>query len=71
MPIPDEVSIDDVCEFLGEGLHTAFRKAGDSAEANQIWHLINTMDGAEWRSILRFVAGPLLQFLAAQQRRAQ
>jgi len=41
---------------LGEGMHTAFRKAGDSARSHQIWKLINDMPGDEWAAIVDFVA---------------
>ena len=56
--------IDHLTEFLGEGFHTAFRKAvPDSDEANQIWHLIKEMKGEDWTRVLAFVAEPLLDAL--------
>jgi len=56
---------EDFKELLGEGLHTAFRKASDSYEANKIWHLIMDMPGEEWDRIVQFVAEPLWQAVTA------
>jgi hypothetical protein len=54
---------DDLVAFLGEGFHTAFRKAGESAAADQIWRLIGSMDPDEWQRIVEFVAVPLAEEL--------
>jgi hypothetical protein len=50
------VTRDDLRSFIGEGVHTAFRKASDSPAAVEIWHLINKMPGDEWASIVAFIA---------------
>lgn len=42
--------------LLGEGFHTAFRKAvGDSPQARKIHELIQKMPNDEWHAILEFV----------------
>ena len=47
----------DVEEYLGEGIHTAFRKAlPDSKQAHQIWKLIREMPDEDWEAIVKFVA---------------
>ena len=43
-------------EHLGEGFHTAFRKATSAPESTQIWKLINDMDDREWEKVIAFVA---------------
>lgn len=47
---------DDFLSMLGEGFHTAFRKAGDSATATQVHRLIGNLAPEEWSSIVEFVA---------------
>lgn len=59
----NEVSVNELIEYLGEGFHTAFRKASDSPEATQIWDLISNMPAHEWHAILEFVAVPVLNLL--------
>lgn len=49
--------------YLGEGFHTAFRKASDCPQAHPIWLLINEMPNKDWNSILTFVAEPLAELL--------
>lgn len=46
---------DDFRSLLGEGLHTAFRKATDCEEADDIWAAINNMDSSDWNAVLSFV----------------
>ena len=57
------VTKDELRSFLGEGFHTAFRKAADSDEANTIWHLIQKMDPDEWHAVLDFVTEPTFEML--------
>ena len=40
---------------IGEVIHTAFRKASGSDEANRIWHEIKAMPLEEWGKIIAFV----------------
>jgi len=54
---------DELENFLGEGFHTAFRKAVDSKEADRIWHAINDLPSEEWSAVLYFVAEPLLEII--------
>jgi len=61
-----EISREDFIELLGEGFHTAFRKATDCQQANTIWHQIQKMAPHDWSAVLEFVAdgfdGRLLTF---------
>lgn len=57
------LTVDDVKSYLGEGFHTALRKAGDSPQARMAWQAIDEMDPHEWDSVLRFVAEPLVDYL--------
>lgn len=41
--------------YLGEGLHTSFRKATDCPQAHPIWKLIQEMSDGEWTACLEFV----------------
>lgn len=50
------VTENDLASLLGEGFHTAFRKAVDSTRANSIWHAIDGLPAAEWGAIIDFVA---------------
>ena len=52
---PEKLTRDDFRSLLGEGFHTAFRKALDSPESAQIWKLIDVMPHREWSAILGFV----------------
>ncbi len=47
---------DLLIELLGEGFHTAFRKATDCNQAPQIYRLIEDMSEKSWTSVLDFVA---------------
>jgi hypothetical protein len=50
----------DLCSFLGEGFHTAFRKAyPDGPLSHEIWKLIARMPRDQWHAVLDFVAAPL------------
>jgi hypothetical protein len=42
--------------YLGEGMHTAFRKGADHPSATQIHRLIDHMPNADWHGIVAFVA---------------
>jgi hypothetical protein len=42
--------------MIGEGFHTAFRKAVDSATAAQIHRLIGGMEYRDWAAVVSFVA---------------
>jgi hypothetical protein len=43
-------------ELLGEGFHTAFRKATDCDQAPVIYRLIEEMPEDDWANVLDFVA---------------
>ena len=45
----------EVKSVLGEGFHTAFRKATVGYTANDIWRLIKELPDEEWNAILEFV----------------
>lgn len=47
---------DTLRSLLGEGFHTAFRKAVDTATAAQIHRLIAGMPLEHWEAVLSFVA---------------
>ncbi|MFB0520029.1 MAG: hypothetical protein ACETWD_01210 [Desulfatiglandales bacterium] len=53
-------------DLLGEGFHTAFRKASESKEGNQIWHLIKSLPDEEWGAVIDFVSHPLIDYLEEQ-----
>ena len=42
-------------EYLGEAIHTAFRKGGRTQESHTIWKLIKDLPDEEWETILAFV----------------
>ncbi len=49
---------DELMEFLGEGFHTAFRKAVvDSYRATAVHDHIRNMRSEEWGAVLEFVVG--------------
>lgn len=61
------LTANEVAEFLGEGFHTALRKAvPDSEVADQIWRLIADMDDSEWSTVLHFVTDPLIEYIREQ-----
>lgn len=45
--------------LLGEGLHTALRKASDHNEARAAWYAIDRLPGEEWNAVLGFVVAGL------------
>lgn len=53
-------------EFISEGFHTAFRKAGCSNESSRIHELISTMNDEEYWQIVDFVCSPLWDALRTQ-----
>lgn len=54
------ITRDELIALLGEGVHTAFRKAGRSWRADEIHKQIDLMDDAEWKSIVTFVADGII-----------
>lgn len=48
-----------LAELLGEGFHTAFRKAIEGPNANIIWNHINDLDCEQWAAVLDFVVDGL------------
>ena len=51
----ETIDKDGMIAHLGESFHTAFRKAVDSEEVNEIHKLIREMPDESWWSILEFV----------------
>jgi len=49
------VPYDYLRECLGEVLHTAFRKGGQSKEADRIWHIIMEMPMDDWGRVVDWV----------------
>ncbi len=47
---------DNLRSLLGEGFHTAFRKAVDSKKAVEIHRMISEFDDEEWAQVVEFVA---------------
>ena len=47
---------EDLLNYLGEAIHTAFRKATDCEQAHPIWKLIQEMPEDAWGAVLEFVA---------------
>lgn len=45
----------DFASMLGEGFHTAFRKATDCPQAPTIWQLIHDMPTGSWNAVIEFV----------------
>lgn len=57
---PDQARLEAMFRgCMGENMHTAFRKAGDCAEAVEIWNLIQKMPDAEWSKIAGWMAWAL------------
>lgn len=54
---PPPVQVDDGTfkSLLGEGLHTALRKASDHNEARAAWYAIDRLPAEEWNAVLSFV----------------
>ena len=51
--------------MLGEGTHTAFRKATDDPLAMPIHRLIEQLGPGEWSEVVTFVADPIWDLLTA------
>lgn len=51
----EPVTDDEFKSLLGEGFHTAFRKATDDPKSSEIWKLIQDLDPKSWDSVLGFV----------------
>ena len=49
------VPYDYLRECLGEVVHTAFRKGGQSKEADRIWHTIMEMPMDDWGRVLDWI----------------
>jgi hypothetical protein len=47
--------------YVGEGFHTAFRKAGVSPLADRVWLLINEMPDGEWTKIANWFTHNLVR----------
>lgn len=47
---------EELLAYLGEAIHTAFRKATDCDQAHPIWKLIQEMPKEDWEAVLDFVA---------------
>lgn len=57
------VTDSDIRSMLGEGFHTAFRKAVDSPYATVIHRLIRDLEPGEYGAVVDFTAGPLIDML--------
>jgi len=64
------VTEEDIRSMIGEGFHTAFRKAVDSPESVVIHKLIKDMDPQEWSAIVSFVSGPVIAALREAEQHA-
>jgi hypothetical protein len=55
--VSDPVSDGDALALLGEGFHTALRKAPEDrlGHAHTAWTAIRQMDPADWEAVLRYV----------------
>lgn len=52
---PMPMTRDEFKSMLGEGFHTAFRKATDDSHAAEAWRQIREMAPGAWGSVLEFV----------------
>jgi hypothetical protein len=75
---PYGVTDDDIMSMIGEGFHTAFRKATDDPHAMVIHTLIGKLcedragDGrTAWSAVVSFTAGPVIQALRDAGTRAR
>lgn len=55
----DDETRDRIKSLVGEGFHTAFRKAVDNEQAMPIHRLINDMPAKDWDNIIEFVVSGL------------
>jgi hypothetical protein len=58
---------DELADFLGEGFHTAFRKAADYPEAMHIHRLISKMPPDQWTAVIDFVTDALMPLIGTKQ----
>lgn len=54
---------EDIKSLLGEGFHTAFRKAVDGHQSAKIHDLITEMPNLEWANVIDFVGDHLIDYL--------
>jgi hypothetical protein len=59
----------DIRSMLGEGFHTAFRKAVDHPYATVIHKLIRELPDGDYGAVVDFVAGPLIAMLREAQKK--
>lgn len=57
---------DTFVSMLGEGFHTAFRKAVDTRQAAAVHRLITEMPPADWAAVVEFVADPIAEALGIE-----
>lgn len=50
---------DEFVSLLGEGIHTAFRKATDCPQAMPIYRLISEMPNEEWGNVINWLVDGL------------
>jgi hypothetical protein len=62
-PVDHPADYDTFRSMLGEGTHTAFRKAIDSRYAMTIHHLIADLPDGDWGQVVSFVAEPTWEWL--------
>lgn len=67
---PHGVTEDAIRSMVGEGFHTAFRKAVDSMEASIAWKAIRDMDNEEYAAIVSFTADPIVAALRYAEAKA-
>jgi len=53
--VGESVPYEYLRDCLGEVLHTAFRKGGQSKEADHIWHTIKAMPPDDWGRVLDWI----------------
>ena len=54
---------EDFVSYLGEGMHTTFRKGTDAPQAMTIHRLIDEMPDEDWHNAVYFVADAMWQFI--------
>lgn len=57
------VTDSDIRSVIGEGFHTAFRKAVDHPYATVIHKLIGDLPDEDWSAVIDFVSGPVTGML--------
>jgi hypothetical protein len=58
---------DELAAHLGEGFHTAFRKAADCSQAMRIHELIDDMPPNQWAAVIDFVTDALMPVIGVEQ----